>query len=71
MKKAETPEVPTVESWLEKYSLKHNGNKNNSNVVNVSWIYPEQLESRLDLPPSLKKFKIEDFVDDNFEEWGV
>lgn len=67
----EPPEVPTVESWLEKYNLKHSSDKDNSDVVNVSWTYPEQLESRSDLPPSLRKFKVEDFVDDHFEEWGV
>ncbi|KAI4472084.1 nuclease-related [Holotrichia oblita] len=35
------------------------------------WSYPDVLESRTDLPPSVRKFQPEHFVDDNFEEWGA
>lgn len=65
----EKPDIPSFESWLTKYNEKHN-KKGDSNVVAVSWTYPELLETRSDLPPSMKKFKPEDFVDEDFAEWG-
>lgn len=68
-KQLEKLDIPSLESWLEKYNQK---NKNGeSSVVTVTWTYPETLEMRSDLPPSLKKFKQEDFVDAEFNEWGL
>lgn len=61
-------DIPSTDSWVEKYNQKHK--KGNSNVVAVTWTYPESLELRSDLPPSLKKFKQEDFTDSDFAEWG-
>lgn len=60
--------VPTVEPWLQKYYEKHMNEK--TDLVHVPWIYPAVLEQRADLPPSIKKFKGEQFKDDNFSEWG-
>ncbi|XP_044260822.1 zinc finger matrin-type protein 5 [Tribolium madens] len=60
--------VPTMESWLQTYSEKHS--KENTDLVHIPWSYPEQLEHRTDLPPSIKKLKPEHFVQENFEEWG-
>ncbi|KAF5272919.1 hypothetical protein FQR65_LT04848 [Abscondita terminalis] len=70
-RKQEVNEIPSVESWLEKYNQRHNQmGKKNSDNVGVFWSYPEHWECRTDLPPSLRKFKPEDFEDDNFETWG-
>ncbi|KAJ8919712.1 hypothetical protein NQ315_006240 [Exocentrus adspersus] len=60
-------EVPSVESWVQKY---HSANKENTDIIHTFWSYPALFEKRLDLPPSLLKFKPEQFVDDSFEEWG-
>lgn len=62
------PQVPSIESWLEKYNEKVN--KQDNSLVQIFWNYPDQLELRTDLPPSLKKMKPEHFLNDNFEEWG-
>lgn len=61
-------QIPLLDSWLEKYerSIK----KTDSQIVHTPWTYPEMLEYRHDLPPSLLKFRPEHFHDDNFEEWG-
>ncbi|KAJ8952977.1 hypothetical protein NQ314_007439 [Rhamnusium bicolor] len=67
-KQEQIPDVPSVEFWLQNYDEKHN--KENDDVVHTFWSYPESLQSRLDLPPSMVKFKPEHFYDDNFEEWG-
>lgn len=68
--KGETvPELPNIESWLQKYYEKHDEECNDH--ISTFWTYPEHLETRSDLPPSLKKFKPEDFLDSDFEEWGV
>ncbi|KAL1516914.1 hypothetical protein ABEB36_000746 [Hypothenemus hampei] len=64
---SEKMNIPSVDSWLEKYE--ETVDKIN-NVVHLLWSYPENLSSRLDLPPSLIKFKPEHFHDDDFEEWG-
>lgn len=69
---AEKPiEVPTLDSWLDKYYLKK-AKSNKKHVVSTSvwWNYPEILEMRPDLPPSLVKFKPEHFPDCNFTSWG-
>ncbi|XP_018336814.1 zinc finger matrin-type protein 5 [Agrilus planipennis] len=63
-------EIPSIESWLEKYKKSSKCSKDSSEFVHTSWSYPEHLNARQDLPPSLKKFKAEDFLDDDFEEWG-
>ncbi|XP_050312260.1 zinc finger matrin-type protein 5 [Anthonomus grandis grandis] len=60
--------IPSVESWLEKYDKI--ATKHDPNVINTPWTYPESFANRIDLPPSLIKFKAEHFFDDNFEEWG-
>jgi hypothetical protein len=60
--------IPTIESWLQTYYEKHS--KENSDLVHIPWSYPEQLEQRLDLPPSIKKIKPEHFINANFEQWG-
>uniref|UniRef100_A0A1Y1KDS8 C3H1-type domain-containing protein n=1 Tax=Photinus pyralis TaxID=7054 RepID=A0A1Y1KDS8_PHOPY len=68
----EMPEVATLESWVEKYNREHSKTiKTRPDSVEVHWSYPEYLECRTDLPPSLKKFKPEDFKDCQFGEWGV
>lgn len=64
------PEVPSYESWLEKYYQKHD-QETNDDYVTTFWTYPEQFELRADLPPSLKKFQPEDFVNSDFDEWGA
>ncbi|XP_018573397.1 zinc finger matrin-type protein 5 [Anoplophora glabripennis] len=64
----EVPNVPSVESWMQKYNKSNN--KEDDEVVHTFWTYPESFERRLDLPPSLVRFKPEHFSDDNFEEWG-
>lgn len=63
------PEVPDAESWLVKYKTKHSSGSD-SKTVEAGWTYPAQLEMRTDLPPSIKKFSPEDFVDGDFAEWG-
>lgn len=69
--KSEKPlQLPTIESWLQKYYEKHN-QQDEEECITTTWTYPEQLESRSDLPLSLKKFKPEDFVDSDYEEWGA
>ncbi|KAF5299689.1 hypothetical protein FQA39_LY11484 [Lamprigera yunnana] len=66
------PEVPSLESWLEKYNIQHSKlTKRETDDVSIFWTYPERLEYRVDLPPSLKKFKPEDFKDSDFAEWGI
>lgn len=70
-KALEVPEIPSVELWIEKYNQKHNKTDKESDNVLTPWSYPEQLGFRSDLPPSLKKFKPEDFKDDDFDEWGA
>lgn len=60
--------MPSIESWVHKHN--ENNNKEDSDVIHTPWTYPESFASRLDLPPSLVKFKPEHFFDDNFEEWG-
>ncbi|KAK4873437.1 hypothetical protein RN001_015466 [Aquatica leii] len=67
----EVPEIPTLESWLEKYNQRHSKTSKKNSDVSVFWSYPEHLECRTDLPMSLRKFKPEDFTDDDFEEWGA
>ncbi|CAH0546227.1 unnamed protein product [Brassicogethes aeneus] len=67
-KEQELVPIPSVESWHEKYS--ETFSKSNVEVVNTFWDYPANLETRLDLPPSLQKFKPGQFTSDNFEEWG-
>lgn len=64
----EVPEVPGIESWMQKYN--ESNNKEDSDVIHTFWTYPENLERRLDLPPSLVHFQPEHFCDENFEEWG-
>lgn len=66
----QTPEIPDVETWLTKYKTK-NSIDNDLKTVEVMWTYPTQLEMRTDLPPSIKKFSTNDFLDDDFAEWGV
>lgn len=67
-------ELPTIESWLEKYRSK---TKNKTKAeprdddLNLYWAYPERLATRLDLPPSVQKFTPDTFADDHFEEWGL
>lgn len=68
-KQKHIPEVPTVESWLAKYKAKHTSS-NDSKLIDTMWTYPTQLEMRTDLPPSIKKFSAEDFLDDDFAVWG-
>lgn len=64
-------EVPTLESWLETYNKKKSlDTKKENSATSVWWNYPEILEMRPDLPPSVVKFKPEHFRDSNFEEWG-
>ncbi|CAG9827427.1 unnamed protein product [Diabrotica balteata] len=65
--KEEVPPVPPLEKWIEQYEI---NNKDSSDKVHLFWTYPENLENRNDLPPSLIKFRPEHFYDDNFEEWG-
>ncbi|XP_022909307.1 zinc finger matrin-type protein 5 [Onthophagus taurus] len=62
-------EVPPLETWLDKFYKKHNQAKN-AESIELFWSYPEVLESRTDLPPSIKKFQIDHFTDGEFEEWG-
>ncbi|XP_066256125.1 zinc finger matrin-type protein 5 [Euwallacea similis] len=61
--------IPSIDSWLEKYE--RTANKGVGNSLHTPWTYPDNLASRLDLPPSLVKFRPEHFHDDNFEEWGI
>ncbi|KAG5897430.1 hypothetical protein JTB14_032119 [Gonioctena quinquepunctata] len=61
-------EVPSLGSWLQKYN--ESNNKEDDDTIRTFWTYPESLENRIDLPPSLIKFMPEHFYDDNFEEWG-
>lgn len=68
-KRLQTLEVPDAESWLVKYKAKNSGGSESKRVETV-WTYPTQLEMRTDLPPSIKKFSPEDFVDGDFSEWG-
>lgn len=70
-KKEET--VASVEAWLEKYNQKKKKPEFGQKVeqLNIFWSYPQHLELRSDLPPSVKKFKHEDFKDVHFEDWGV
>ncbi|KAL3276178.1 hypothetical protein HHI36_020896 [Cryptolaemus montrouzieri] len=68
-KREEALNIPTIDSWMEKYSEKHL-NKSDSNIVRPFWSYPSALEKRTDLPPSLRKYQEGDFLNDNFEEWG-
>ncbi|KAF2900092.1 hypothetical protein ILUMI_06090 [Ignelater luminosus] len=70
-KTRKVPEIPSLESWIEKYNQKHNKADKESDEVLTPWSYPEQLEFRSDLPPSLKKFKPDNFKDDDFDEWGA
>lgn len=69
-KAQQAAEMPSYESWLEKYYQKHN-EENSEDRITPFWTYPDYLETRTDLPPSLQKFKPEDFLDDDFEEWGA
>lgn len=62
------PEVPSVESWMQKYNEQNN--KESGKVIHTFWSYPDHMEHRTDLPPSLLKFRPEHFYDDHFEEWG-
>ncbi|KAI4472008.1 nuclease-related [Holotrichia oblita] len=66
----QVPELPSLESWLENYNKLHNKQEENDGA-DCFWSYPDVLESRTDLPPSVRKFQPEHFVDDNFEEWGA
>lgn len=69
-RKIETvPELPNLDTWLQKYYERHN--QDCDDHISTFWTYPEHLEARVDLPPSLKKFKPNDFVDGDFEEWGL
>ncbi|XP_017770229.1 PREDICTED: zinc finger matrin-type protein 5 [Nicrophorus vespilloides] len=68
LKNNSSAEVPPVETWMEKYGEQKN--LKNEEFVSTFWSYPEQLETRPDLPPSLKKFQPEYFTDDNFADWG-
>lgn len=64
-------EIPTIESWIEKYKQnKSTCPRKENEAHNIWWHYPEKLETLTDLPPSLIKFKPEHFKDSNFEEWG-
>lgn len=64
----EQTKVPMPEEWLANYAQKRD--ERNENVGKVFWSYPQQLESRYDLPPSMKKFQPEYFQDSDFPEWG-
>lgn len=64
------PEVPDIEPWLTKYRSKNVDKTDLKSVIEAAWTYPAQLEMRTDLPPSISKFRPEDFVDDDFAEWG-
>ncbi|XP_057671710.1 zinc finger matrin-type protein 5 [Diorhabda carinulata] len=66
--KEEQHQVPSSDSWIDQYREKHM--KEDSDAIHIFWKYPENFENRIDLPPSLIKFKTEHFYDDNFEEWG-
>ncbi|XP_060519204.1 zinc finger matrin-type protein 5 [Cylas formicarius] len=61
------PDIPSLDSWVEKYDKI----SEKDDVVHTPWSYPDALEFRQDLPPSLVKFKAEHFHDENFEEWGM
>lgn len=64
-------DIPTLETWLDKYKQKKSTvPRKETDAHNIWWHYPEKLENLPDLPPSLLKFKPEHFNDDNFEEWG-
>lgn len=68
-KQLQKPEIPTVESWLAKRKLK-NATDTELKTANITWTYPEHLEMRADLPPSVRKFNPDEFVDADFAEWG-
>ncbi|XP_044763574.1 zinc finger matrin-type protein 5 [Coccinella septempunctata] len=61
--------IPTLDSWMERYSEKHM-NKTDSNIVRPFWTFPTTLERRADLPPSLKKYQENDFLTSEIQEWG-
>lgn len=65
-KEEERNNIPSLESWLEKYDQMVN--KDDGETLQTPWSYPESL--RQDLPPSMIRFKPEHFSDDHFEEWG-
>lgn len=67
-KEEERNNIPSLESWLEKYDQMVN--KEDGESLQTPWSYPESLTLRQDLPPSMIRFKPEHFSDDNFEEWG-
>lgn len=68
--KMQTPEIPPVETWLAKYKT-NNSVSSDVKSIEAMWTYPAQLEMRTDLPPSIKKFRPEDFLDGDFAEWGT
>lgn len=63
-KEEERNNIPSLESWLEKYDQMVN--KDDGETLQTPWSYPESL--RQDLPPSMIRFKPEHFSDDHFEE---
>lgn len=67
-KEEERNNIPSLESWLEKYDQMVN--KDDGETLQTPWSYSESLALRQDLPPSMIRFKPEHFSDDNFEEWG-
>lgn len=67
-KEEERNNIPSLESWLEKYDQMVN--KDDGETLQTPWSYPESLTLRQDLPPSMIRFKPEHFSDDHFEEWG-
>ncbi|KAK9876802.1 hypothetical protein WA026_015040 [Henosepilachna vigintioctopunctata] len=68
-KKENSLNIPTLDSWIEKY-VEKNVNKTDGNIVRPFWTYPSSLENRTDLPPSLKKIQETDFVSSSYEDWG-